>query len=71
MGHQKMRWDQLLCDERQGHEQHPGETQRNRNQFERDFDRIIFSDVPPDLRSLITRALSVGFFSIGSQLRSY
>jgi len=44
MSHQKMRWDQLLCDERQGHEQHPGETQRNRNQFERDFDRIIFSE---------------------------
>lgn len=41
---QTMRWDQLLCDERQGHEQHPGERQRNRNQFERDFDRIIFSE---------------------------
>ncbi|MBE9111943.1 dNTP triphosphohydrolase [Nodosilinea sp. LEGE 07298] len=39
-----MQWDQLLCDERQGHEQHPGEKQRNRNQFERDFDRIIFSE---------------------------
>ena len=38
MGHQKMRWDQLLCEERQGHEQHPDETRRKRSQFERDFD---------------------------------
>lgn len=44
MSHSKMQWDKLLCDERQGHEQHPGEQQRNRNQFERDFDRIIFSE---------------------------
>ena len=44
MGHQKMRWDQLLCDERQGHEEHPDETLRERSQFERDFDRIIFSE---------------------------
>ena len=44
MPYQTMRWDQLLCDERQGHEKHPGEKQRNRNQFERDFDRIIFSE---------------------------
>jgi dGTPase len=39
-----MRWDQLLCEERQGHEQHPDETRRKRSQFERDFDRIIFSE---------------------------
>jgi len=44
MGHQKMRWDQLLCEDRQGHEQHPDETRRKRSQFERDFDRIIFSE---------------------------
>jgi dGTPase len=44
MPYQTMRWDQLLCDERQGHEQHPDETKRDRNQFERDFDRIIFSE---------------------------
>jgi dGTPase len=44
MPYEAMRWDQLLCDERQGHEQHLGERQRNRNQFERDFDRIIFSE---------------------------
>ncbi|MBD2018550.1 deoxyguanosinetriphosphate triphosphohydrolase [Microcoleus sp. FACHB-53] len=44
MGHQKMRWDQLLCEERQGHEQHPDETRQERSQFERDFDRIIFSE---------------------------
>ena len=44
MGHQKMRWDQLLCDERQGHEEHLDETLRERSQFERDFDRIIFSE---------------------------
>jgi len=39
-----MQWDKLLCSERQGHEEHPQEELRHRSPFERDFDRIIFSE---------------------------
>jgi dGTPase len=43
MSNKKMRWDKLLCHERQGKESHPLEDPRNRNPFERDFDRLAFS----------------------------
>lgn len=39
-----MEWNKLLCSERQGHEKHPNEDPHNRNPFERDFDRIVFSE---------------------------
>ncbi len=39
-----MQWDKLLCYERQGKEIHPQEDPRERSDFERDFDRIIFSE---------------------------
>lgn len=39
-----MQWDKLLCSERQGKERHPNEDPHNRSPFERDFDRIIFSE---------------------------
>lgn len=39
-----MQWDKLLCSERQGHEEHPGENLRDRSPYERDFDRITFSE---------------------------
>jgi dGTPase len=41
---EKMQWDKLLCSERQGQEKHPDEDPRERNPFERDIDRIIFSE---------------------------
>jgi dGTPase len=44
MSNEKMQWDKLLCSERQGKEKHPDEDPRERNPFERDFDRIIFSE---------------------------
>jgi dGTPase len=44
MSNDKMQWDKLLCSERQGHEEHPEENLRDRSPFERDFDRIIFSE---------------------------
>src|SRR4028118_1827309 len=44
MSNEKMQWDKLLCSERQGHEEHPTENLRDRSPFERDFDRIIFSE---------------------------
>lgn len=44
MSNDKMQWDKLLCSERQGHEEHPTENLRDRSPFERDFDRIIFSE---------------------------
>lgn len=43
MAYHKMQWEKLLSDERQGHEEHK-EDPRERNQFERDIDRIIFSE---------------------------
>lgn len=39
-----MQWNKLLCSERQGYEKHPNEDPHNRNPFERDYDRIIFSE---------------------------
>lgn len=39
-----MQWNKLLCSERQGHEEHPGENLRDRSPYERDFDRITFSE---------------------------
>jgi dGTPase len=44
MSQEKMQWDKLLCSERQGQERHPNEDPHNRSPFERDFDRIIFSE---------------------------
>lgn len=39
-----MQWDKLLCSKRQGEEEHPGENPHDRSPFERDFDRVIFSE---------------------------
>ncbi|WP_067776388.1 deoxyguanosinetriphosphate triphosphohydrolase [Nostoc sp. NIES-3756] len=39
-----MEWNKLLCSKRQGHEEHPNEDPHNRNPFERDLDRIVFSE---------------------------
>ncbi|BAT56594.1 deoxyguanosinetriphosphate triphosphohydrolase (plasmid) [Nostoc sp. NIES-3756] len=33
-----------MCSKRQGHEEHPNEDPHNRNPFERDLDRIVFSE---------------------------
>lgn len=41
---EKMQWNKLLCSDRPGRENHSGEDPRERNPFERDFDRIIFSE---------------------------
>src|SRR3954465_280228 len=38
-----MHWPQLLCAERLGRERKPAKQQRDRSEFRRDSDRIIFS----------------------------
>lgn len=44
MNQEKMQWDKLLCSERLGKESHEQDDPRDRSPFERDYDRIAFSE---------------------------